>query len=123
MCELHHICRRFNYPIEPMDLANMRQNGVRSLDVTCRQCHRETKSDRGHSAGSALTSFRDRRDCLTGADMTAPENIPSWLVERSILAAKGNILPPRDPNDDEDEDEDAEPDDDLEPAVIREPDE
>jgi hypothetical protein len=24
---------RFNDPIEPMDLANMRQNGVRSLDV------------------------------------------------------------------------------------------
>jgi hypothetical protein len=34
-----------------------------------------------------------------------------------------NAMPPRDPNDDEDEDEDAEPEDDLEPAVIREPDE
>jgi hypothetical protein len=30
---------RFNGPIEPMDLANMRANGVRSLDVSCRQCH------------------------------------------------------------------------------------
>ena len=39
----------------------------------------------------------------------------------------GNTMPPRDPNDDdddaEDEDGDAEPDDDLEPAVVREPDE
>jgi len=26
--------RRFNDPIEPMDLANMRQNGVRSLAVS-----------------------------------------------------------------------------------------
>jgi hypothetical protein len=38
----------------------------------------------------------------------------------------GNIPPPRDPNeddDDEDEDSDTEPDDEREPAVIREPDE
>jgi hypothetical protein len=32
---------RFNDPIEPMDLANMRQNGVRSLAVHCRQCRHE----------------------------------------------------------------------------------
>jgi hypothetical protein len=33
-------------------------------------------------------------------------------------------MPPRDPNDDDDaEDEDAESDDDVEPAVVREPDE
>jgi hypothetical protein len=40
----------------------------------------------------------------------------------------GNTMPPRDPDDDddddaEDEDGDAEPDEDLEPAVVREPDE
>ena len=38
----------------------------------------------------------------------------------------GNIPPPRDPNeddDDEDEDSDTEPDDERQPAVIREPDE
>ena len=36
-----------------------------------------------------------------------------------------NVLPPRDPNedDDEDEDSDTEPEDEREPAVIREPDE
>jgi hypothetical protein len=32
---------RFKYEIEPMDLANMRQNGVRSLDVMCRGCRNE----------------------------------------------------------------------------------
>jgi hypothetical protein len=32
---------RFNDPIEPMDLANMRQNGVRSLAVQCHQCLHE----------------------------------------------------------------------------------
>jgi hypothetical protein len=32
---------RFNDPIEPMDLANMRENGVRSLAVQCWQCRNE----------------------------------------------------------------------------------
>jgi hypothetical protein len=30
---------RSNDPIEPMTLGNMRENGVRSLDVLCWQCH------------------------------------------------------------------------------------
>jgi hypothetical protein len=61
--------------------------------------------------------------------MTAriPENVSTWLVDWSIVTAMGNTMPPRDPNDDdddvEDEDGDAEPDDDLERAVVREPDE
>jgi hypothetical protein len=29
--------RRFNEPIEPITLGNMRANGVRSLDVSCWQ--------------------------------------------------------------------------------------
>jgi hypothetical protein len=32
---------RFTDPIEPMDLANMRQNGVRSLAIQCHQCRHE----------------------------------------------------------------------------------
>jgi hypothetical protein len=62
------------------------------------------------------------------------ENVSSWLVDWSFasimgntIMGMGNTMPPRDPNDDddaedEDEDGDAEPDD-LDPAVIREPDE
>jgi hypothetical protein len=30
---------RFNEPIEPMTLANMRENSVRSLAIDCRQRH------------------------------------------------------------------------------------
>jgi hypothetical protein len=30
--------RRLDHPIEPMDLANMRENAVRSLAVQCHQC-------------------------------------------------------------------------------------
>jgi hypothetical protein len=62
--------------------------------------------------------------------MTAriPENISTWLVDWSIVTIIDNTMPPRDPNDDDDEDDededgDAEPDDELEPAVVREPDE
>jgi hypothetical protein len=52
-----------------------------------------------------------------------PENVPTWLVDCGPV---GNTVPPRDPKDDEDgedDDGDAEPDDDLDPAVVREPDE
>jgi hypothetical protein len=49
------------------------------------------------------------------------ENVSIWLVAWSIVT----MMPPRDPNDDDDDEEDgdAEPDDELEPAVVREPDE
>jgi hypothetical protein len=43
-----------------------------------------------------------------------------------IVTIMGNAMPPRDPNDDdedEDEDDDSEPDEDIAPAVVREPDE
>ena len=48
------------------------------------------------------------------------------MLEWGLAPIMGNILPPRDPNEDdndEDEDGDTEPDDEREPAVIREPDE
>ena len=55
------------------------------------------------------------------------ENVSTWLVDRSILTIMGNTMPPRDPKDDDDDEEededDAEPDDELDPAVVREPDE
>jgi hypothetical protein len=66
----------------------------------------------------------------TGPNMTAriPENVSTLLVDWNIVTIMGNTMPPRHPNDDDDddddaEDEDGEPDEDLEPAVVREPDE
>ena len=53
-----------------------------------------------------------------------PENASSWLVDWSFAPIKGNMMPPRDPNDeDDDEDDDEAEPDELEPAVVREPDE
>jgi hypothetical protein len=73
----------------------------------------------------ALTSVHECRDIQQEADMTPriPENVSSW----SFATIMGSTMPPRDPNDDddaedEDEDGDVEPDD-VEPAVVREPDE
>ena len=73
--------------------------------------------------------------------MTLPiENVPTWLVDWSLVTIIDNTLPPRDPNDDDNEDDeddedderhnerhdeddkDDEDDEDDEPAVIREPD-
>jgi hypothetical protein len=46
------------------------------------------------------------------------------MLDWSLARIMGHIPPPRDPNDDdEDEDSDNAPDDEREPAVIREPDE
>jgi hypothetical protein len=60
------------------------------------------------------------------ANMTPriPENVK--VVGWSCATIMGNMMPPRDPNDDDDddteeEDDDAEPEE-LEPAVVREPD-
>ena len=50
----------------------------------------------------------------------------SWLVDWHGVAFMGSTMPPprdSDDDDDEDEDEDAEADDDLDQAVVREPDE
>jgi hypothetical protein len=37
---------RFNDPIEPMTLGNMRENGVRSLAIQCHQCRHEVINER-----------------------------------------------------------------------------
>jgi hypothetical protein len=60
-----------------------------------------------------------------GADMTRQRIPESFSLGDWSLVT--NSLPPRDPNDDNDDDEgedsNTEPDDEHEPAVIREPDE
>jgi len=55
---------RFNDPIEPMDLANMRENGVRSLDIMCHQCRHEVIMNVDHLPGDpTVPSFGPRMVC------------------------------------------------------------
>jgi hypothetical protein len=70
--------RRSSDPIEPMDLANMRQNGVRSLDVQCWQCRHRTIINADHWPGDlTVKSFEPRMVCTKcgtiGADVR-----PNW---------------------------------------------
>jgi hypothetical protein len=70
---------RPNDPIEPMDLANMRQNGVCSLDVQCWQCRHRTIIINADHWPTDLTvkSFEPRMVCTkcgtVGADVR-----PNW---------------------------------------------
>jgi hypothetical protein len=65
-------------PIEPMDLANMRQNGVRSLEITCHQCRHKTIMNVDHLPSDlTVKSFEPRMVCTKcgtiGADVQ-----PNW---------------------------------------------
>jgi hypothetical protein len=70
--------RRLNDPIEPMDLGNMRANGVRSLAIYCHQCHHETIISADHWPGDlTVPSFGPKMVCTKcgtiGADVR-----PNW---------------------------------------------
>jgi hypothetical protein len=70
--------KRFNDPIEPMDLANMRQNGVRSLAIQCHQCRHEVIMNVDHLPGRVtVPSFGPKMVCTKcgtiGADVR-----PNW---------------------------------------------
>ena len=80
----------FNNPIQPMDLANMRANGVRSLLIWCRNCHHEKIMNVDHLPGNVtVPSLGQRMSCVkcgtVGADVR-----PNWLEqpERESLTGK-----------------------------------
>jgi hypothetical protein len=69
---------RFNEPIEPMTLGNMRANGVRSLAVSCHKCHHETVINADQwSDDVPVPTFGPRMVCtrcgIIGADVR-----PNW---------------------------------------------
>jgi hypothetical protein len=54
-------------PIESMDLANMRQNGVPSLAVQCHQCRHRVIVNADHwPGGLTVKSFEPRMVCTRG---------------------------------------------------------
>jgi hypothetical protein len=81
-------------PIEPMDLANMRENGVRSLAVQCHQCRHQVIVNADHWPGDlTVKSFGPRMVCTrwgiigagaaalgkSGPERGAPARFPSML--------------------------------------------
>jgi hypothetical protein len=70
---------RFNDPIEPMTLENMRANGVRSLDIQCNQCRHRVILNVDHLPRDlTVPSFGPKMVCTRcgtiGADVR-----PNWL--------------------------------------------
>jgi hypothetical protein len=70
----------------PMTLANMRENGVRSLSVYCPSCHRQTIFNvDSYDASVPVPAFGPRMRCTTcgtvGADVR-----PNW-TERAAFGA------------------------------------
>jgi hypothetical protein len=80
---------RFKYEIEPMDLANISQNGVRSLDVMCHGCRHEVILNVDQYPGDLLVrEFGPRMVCtkcgMVGADVRPnwTERAKTWLTSR-----------------------------------------
>jgi hypothetical protein len=59
---------RFNDPIEPMTIANMRESGVRSLAFRCHRCHHERTMNA--DSDEVARAFRD--DVARCSDMMSP---------------------------------------------------
>ena len=70
--------RRFNDPIEPMTLGNMRELGVRSLLVSCWQCHHQAvlPAD-GWPDDVAVPTFGPRMVC-TSFGIVGADARPNW---------------------------------------------
>jgi ribosomal protein S27AE len=69
---------RFNDPIGPLDLANMRENGVRSLEVQCPQCQHKVIMNVDHLLGDlTVPSFGPRMVC-TKCGMIGADARPNW---------------------------------------------
>jgi hypothetical protein len=69
---------RFDQPIEPMTLGNMRELGVRSLDVSCWNCqHRAVLSVDRWPDYVAVPTFGPRMVC-TGCGIVGADARPNW---------------------------------------------
>jgi hypothetical protein len=69
----------FTDPIEPMDLANMRQNGVRSLAVQCPLCRHEVIMNVDHLPGDVTVPSLGRKMVCTKCGTVGAKVRPNWL--------------------------------------------
>jgi hypothetical protein len=79
--------KRFNDPIEPMDLANMRQNGVRSLLIWCINCHHEKIMNVDHLPGDLTVPSLGLRMSCTKCGTVGANVRPNW-TERDAASKK-----------------------------------
>jgi hypothetical protein len=70
---------RFPDTIEPMDLANMRQNGVRSLAVQCHQCRHEVIMNVDHLPGDVTVPSLGPKMVCTKCETVGANVRPNWL--------------------------------------------
>jgi hypothetical protein len=68
----------FKEPIEPMDLANMRANGVRSLDIQCNQCRHEVVLNVDHLPGDLKIPTLGSRMACTKCRVVGADVRPNW---------------------------------------------
>ena len=71
--------KRFDYPVEPMTLQNMRENGVQSLAVKCHQCRHEKIMNVDHLRGDATVPSIGPRMVCTKCGMIGADVRPNWL--------------------------------------------
>lgn len=75
-----------------MTLANMRANGVRSLDVYCRSCNRSVVVNVDHEPGEiTVPSFLGRFRC-TRCGARADDVRPNW-IERGVATVEYSQRP------------------------------
>ena len=66
------------YTGAPMDLANMRRNGVRALSVTCLDCHHDANVNvDDQPAQLSVPSFANRMRC-TQCESRRVHVMPAW---------------------------------------------
>jgi hypothetical protein len=74
------------YSIEPMDLANMRRNGVRSLEVACLGCRHQVVINVDQYPGDLLVREFGPRMVCTKCGMVGADVRPNWK-ERNTSGA------------------------------------
>jgi hypothetical protein len=71
------------YKFEPIDLANMRQNGVRSIEVTCHGCRHGVILNVDQYPGDLLVREFGPRMVCTKCGMVGADVRPNWKERRS----------------------------------------
>jgi hypothetical protein len=86
---------RFTGPIEPMDLANMRRNGVRSLVVQCRQCLHELIMNVDHLPGDFTVPSLGPKMVCTKCGTIGADARPNWRKRSNEAPVGQQAIPAR----------------------------